>query len=108
MRVIRWAAIVLAGFVVLAVIAALGYRAYWQHRIAKELRITSPNGIDEAKYINVNGAQEWITIRGRNRNNPVALFLHGGPAEANSEFAELYLTYEKDYVFAQWTSQARG
>ncbi len=98
----------LGSLIVLVVIGALGYRAYWQHRIAKELRITSPEGINEAKYIDVNGAQQWITIRGQNRNAPVILFLHGGPAEANSEFAELYLPYEKKYVFAQWDQPGAG
>ncbi|MGH9687543.1 MAG: alpha/beta fold hydrolase [Candidatus Acidiferrales bacterium] len=108
MKILRWIALILGSLVVLVVIGALGFRAYWQHRIAKELRITSPEGIKEAKYIDVNGAQEWITIRGQNRNNPVILFLHGGPAEANSEFAELYLPYEKNYVFAQWDQPGAG
>lgn len=108
MKIVRGTALVLLGLVVLIVIAALGYRTYWQRRIARELKVTSPDGIDEAKYIAVNGAQEWVTIRGQNRNNPVVLFLHGGPAEANSEFGELYLPYEKDYVFVQWDQPGAG
>jgi pimeloyl-ACP methyl ester carboxylesterase len=108
MRLISWTAVVLGGIVVLAVIAALCYRIYWQHRIAQELKITSPDGIEEATYIDVNGAQEWITIRGQNRNNPVILFLHGGPSEANSEFARLYQPYEQDYTFVQWDQPGAG
>jgi len=108
MKLIRWTAVVVGGFVVLVLIAASGYRFYWQHRIAQKLKITSPNGVDDSKYIDVNGAQEWITIRGDNRKNPVILFLHGGPAEANSEFAELYLPYEKNYVFVQWDQPGAG
>jgi hypothetical protein len=96
MKILRWSAIVVVGLVVLCVIAALGYRAYWQHRFASEWKITSPNGINEAKYIDVNGAHEWITIRRQNRDNPVILFLHGGPAEANSPFVEFYLPFEEN------------
>ena len=97
----------LGALLVPAVVCILCYRAWWQHRIASEAKITSPNGIDEAKFIEVNGAQEWITIRGENRNNPVILFLHGGPAEANSPFNELYLPFEETYVFA-WDQPGAG
>lgn len=108
MKILRWGAIVLGGLVVLAIIAAVAFRAHVQHRLRREARITSPNGIDEAKYIEVNGAQEWITIRGQNRNNPVILFLHGGPDEANSPFVNFYLPFEKNYVFVQWDQPGAG
>lgn len=94
--------------VVLVVVAALSYRAMRQHRIANEVKITSPNGIDEAKFIEVNGAEEWITIRGDNKDNPVILFLHGGPSEANSPFVEFYTPFEKDFVFVQWDQPGAG
>jgi hypothetical protein len=74
MKVIRRILLGLAALGVLAVIAAFSYRVMLQHRIAKGVRITSPNGIDEAKYIEINGAQEWITIRGDDRNKPAILF----------------------------------
>jgi pimeloyl-ACP methyl ester carboxylesterase len=98
----------LAALVVLVVVAAFAYRAAWQHRIANKIRITSPNGIDEAKFIGVSGAEEWITIRGDDRDNPVILFLHGGPSEANSPFVEFYTPFEKDFVFVQWDQPGAG
>jgi len=84
MKIIRRVFFALVTLVVLAFIAAFSYRAMGQHRIAEAVKITSPNGIDEAKFVNINGAEEWITIRDDDRNNPVILFLHGGPSEANS------------------------
>jgi proline iminopeptidase len=98
----------LAALAVLVVVAAFSYRAVWQHRIANKTRITSPNGIDETKFIEVNGAEEWITIRGDDRDNPVILFLHGGPSEANSPFVEFYTPFEKDFVFVQWGQPGAG
>src|SRR5262249_5113660 len=80
----------------------------WQHRIASEVRITSPRGIDEAKFIEINSAQEWITIRGDDKKHPVILFLHGGPSEANSPFVSFYRPYEKDFVFVQWDQPGAG
>jgi pimeloyl-ACP methyl ester carboxylesterase len=108
LKIIRRILLVLVALVVLAVVAALGYRATWQHRIANAVRITSPNGIDEAKFIEVNGAEEWITIRGDHKDNPVILFLHGGPSEANSPFVEFYTPFEKDFVFVQWDQPGAG
>lgn len=108
MKIARRLALGLLALIVLAIIAAQAYRAYRQHELAQEWRITSADGIEEAKYIDVNGAQEWITIRGQNRNNPVVLFLHGGPSEANSPFAGFYLPLEKNYVFVQWDQPGAG
>jgi len=104
-RRVLWGLVALA---VLVVVAALSYRALWQRRIARAVKITSPQGIDEAKFIEINGAQEWITIRGDDKNNPIILFLHGGPSEANSPFISLYRPYEKDFVFVQWDQPGAG
>lgn len=108
MKIVRRILFALAALVVLVVVAAFSYRAMWQHRIANAVKISSPHGIDEGKFINVNGAEEWITIRGENKNNPVILFLHGGPSEANSPFVEFYTPFEKDFVFVQWDQPGAG
>ena len=49
-------------------------REFVRARNARDYAITTPNGIDEAKYVEVGGIEQWITIRGENRNNPVLLF----------------------------------
>jgi pimeloyl-ACP methyl ester carboxylesterase len=108
MKIMRRVLAALVALVLLAGVAALGFRARVQHRIANAVKITSANGIDEAKFIDVNGAEEWITIRGDNKDNPVILFLHGGPSEANSPFVEFYTPFEKDFVFVQWDQPGAG
>jgi pimeloyl-ACP methyl ester carboxylesterase len=108
MKVVGW--IVLA-VVALAIVGAGGtwaYRSYWHHRLTQEWRITSPNGIDVARFIKVGGREEWVTARGEDRSNPRILFLHGGPSEANSPFVGLYRPFEKDFVFVQWDQPGAG
>ena len=42
-------------------------------------KIKTPNGISEIQYMDINGAQQYVLIRGTDQSNPVLLFLHGGP-----------------------------
>lgn len=92
----------------LVIIAALSFRAVVQYGLAREQRIATLYGINEAKYVEVRGAQEWITVRGQDRRKPVILFLHGGPSEANSPFVFFYRAFEQDYVFVQWDQPGAG
>jgi hypothetical protein len=48
-------------------------------RNAERYAILSPKGIDEGSFVKIGGIEQWITIRGQDRGNPVLLFLHGGP-----------------------------
>ena len=41
--------------------------------------ITPKGGINENFYVDINGSKQWISIYGKDRNNPVLLYLHGGP-----------------------------
>ena len=44
------------------------------------VRIPSPAGIQETYRSRIGGIDQWISIRGQDRANPVILFVHGGPA----------------------------
>ncbi len=88
--------------------AAFGYRAWRQHETAQDLAIVGPNGIDEASYIAIGHIQQWITIRGEDRANPVILILHGGPGSALSQLAPLFRGWEKDFTVVQWDQRGAG
>ena len=52
----------------------------------KSLKSTDPRGgINESVYVDLNGTKQRINIYGKNKNNPVLLYLHGGPGSATSE-----------------------
>ena len=42
-------------------------------RNARDYAVATPNGINEGLYVEVGGIQQWITIRGEDRNNPVLI-----------------------------------
>ncbi len=99
----------LLGLVILLVVviaAGLGYRAWRQHQTAQITAIRTPNGIDEARFIKVGGQDQWITIRGQDRSNPVLLMLDGGPGAAGSPFVPS--PWEKDFVVVEWDQPGAG
>lgn len=43
-------------------------------------RIVAPEGIQDTYKARIGGIEQWISVRGQDRDNPVILFVHGGPA----------------------------
>lgn len=68
-----------AGILIVVAAAGLGFRAYRQHLAAETLAIRSPKGVQEGGFVDIGGIKQWIQIRGEDRDNPVLLFVHGGP-----------------------------
>jgi pimeloyl-ACP methyl ester carboxylesterase len=59
--------------------------------------------------VRIGGVDQWIMIRGANRNNPVILFLHGGPGTAQIAFARRFQTHlEKHFVVVNWDQRGSG
>jgi pimeloyl-ACP methyl ester carboxylesterase len=64
--------------------------------------------VEEGYFASINGVEQWITIRGDSRCNPVLMVLHGGPGMAASSGAPLYAIWEKDYTVVQWDQPMSG
>jgi pimeloyl-ACP methyl ester carboxylesterase len=98
----------LLGVVLLLVALGLGFRAYRQHENAKILAIHTPNGIQEGMYIPIGGIEQWIQIRGEDRNNPVLLFVHGGPGGSTLMLSSGWQPWEKYFTVVQWDERGTG
>jgi pimeloyl-ACP methyl ester carboxylesterase/flagellar biosynthesis protein FliQ len=78
-------------------------------RIVDEKGDAPKNSIAELTQLELNGRKQWISVRGRDRNAPVLLFLAGGPggtqmAAVRHELEEL----EKHFVVVNWDQPGSG
>ena len=57
-------------------------RAYREARaaIADLEKIAAPGGLQDSYKTRIGGIDQWISVRGQDRDNPMILFIHGGPA----------------------------
>ena len=42
-------------------------------------KIVTPNGIQETFELTLGGARQVVNVRGSDRDNPLLIFIHGGP-----------------------------
>lgn len=90
------------------VIALVALRAFWQHQAAERIKISSPVGIDSLEKVKLGGVDQWILIRGWNRDNPVLLLMHGGPGFPCMPFAHVASELEKRFVVVHWDQRGAG
>ena len=91
-------------------IAALMWaREVLQEHHTRVHAVTSPQGIEELKSVNIGGVEQWLHIRGRNRDNPVLLFLHGGPGGALiGMMDDIQRSWEDYFTVVQWDQRQTG
>jgi pimeloyl-ACP methyl ester carboxylesterase len=86
----------------------LTLHAWLQHQTARAVAIPGPYAIDEERFVRINGGDQWITIRGQDRRNPVLLILHGGPGVPMSYLLRQFQPLERGYVVVQWDQRGGG
>lgn len=62
-----------------------------------------PEGIAVLEEVKLNGSTQWITIRGHDTDNPLLLFLAGGPRGSELASTRLHLSeLEQIYTVVNW------
>src|SRR5436190_2177579 len=72
-------------------------------------KVQTPTGrIDQTAFVPLGDIDQWISIRGDDRANPMLLVLYGGPGEAQWPQAEIYRPWEKSFTVVQWDQRGAG
>jgi pimeloyl-ACP methyl ester carboxylesterase len=82
-------------------------RPWLRRRNARLLR-GAGRPVDEAGYIPAGGIDHFVTIRGASRDNPVLVFLHGGPGATQTVFAARTLRWEDHVTVVQYDQRGSG
>ena len=69
---------------------------------------SAARGIDQSTFVPLGGLDQWISIRGEDRRNPVLLVVHGGPGEAQWPYADHYRAWEKHFTVVLWDQRGAG
>lgn len=97
-RIIKWLGIIL----LLLVVIGLCFPTWTS-------KITGKNSISELRKVEVNDTSLEIMVRGNNRNNPVIIFVHGGPCCSEIPYVRKYQDLlEKDFTIVQYDQSGSG
>jgi len=89
--------------------ALLWAREVLQERLATTYAVKDPKGIEELKPVKIGGVDQWLHIRGRKRNNPVLLYLHGGPGSPIIGTMDATMRPWEDYfTIVHWDQRQSG
>ena len=67
------------------------------------------NGVNDQIYVQLNDQEEYVSIIGEDRSNPVVISLHGGPGSASTFVDYCWQDYLTDkYTFISWDERGCG
>ncbi|MBR6835491.1 MAG: alpha/beta fold hydrolase, partial [Oscillospiraceae bacterium] len=100
-KILCWILIVLAAVILILLIARIIGKAVNSR--------TLDGGINESMYVDINGTKQWINIYGQDKDNPVLLYLHGGPGSATSLYDYAFTRKWSDvYTVVTWDQRNCG
>jgi pimeloyl-ACP methyl ester carboxylesterase len=77
--------------------------------VAAARRILTPNGVERLEKVKIGGIDQWVSIRGTDRRNPVLLHIHGGPGYVSIPMSWWFSRgWEEYFTVVQWDQRAAG
>ncbi|WP_375288419.1 alpha/beta fold hydrolase [Sphingomonas sp.] len=72
-------------------------------------RIVTPRGVQETFEATLGGARQVVNVRGADRDNPILLFIHGGPGAVEMPFAWTFQRpWEDFFTVVQYDQRGAG
>lgn len=104
-RILKWIAGVFAIILISVSVFVIGCRNV---NYIKHYQMID-HGVDEAAYVTLGDQEQYVLMRGMNNENPVIIYLHGGPSSPDT-----YVTYGftdylvDDYTIIAWDQRGCG
>ncbi|HEY6644289.1 alpha/beta hydrolase [Povalibacter sp.] len=77
--------------------------------IAEARRIVTPNGVERLEKVRIGGIDQWVSVRGTDRRNPVLVHIHGGPGYVSIPMSWWFSRgWEEYFTVVQWDQRAAG
>lgn len=97
-QILKWAGRIFSILLISISVLIIGCR---NANYSKHYKIIA-HGVDEETYVTLGGQEQHLLIRGMNNDNPVIIYLHGGPSSPDT-----YVTYGfTDYLLNEYTTVA--
>jgi len=72
-------------------------------------RIVAPSGVQDAYTLRIGGIDQWLNVRGQDRDNPIILFVHGGPAAPiTPTLWQFQRPLEEYFTVVNWDQRGAG
>ncbi len=77
--------------------------------IADMQRVVTPNGIQTLERVELGGIEQWIAVRGTDIDNPILIYVHGGPGAIELGRSWPWQRAVEDYfTVVQWDQRGAG
>ena len=84
-------------------------RAQATQIIADARRIANPEGVQRLEAVRIGGIDQWVSVRGADKRNPVLLLIHGGPGYVSIPLSWWFARGWEDYfTVVQWDQRGTG
>jgi pimeloyl-ACP methyl ester carboxylesterase len=62
----------------------------------------------EERFIPLGGVDQWVGVRGDDRENPILLLVHGGPGDVLWPYVDKFRAWESLFTVALWDQRGAG
>lgn len=90
------------GVIIISILLLVLFRPTWTSNIKGD------NSISVLEQVKINGTKQQIMIRGRDQNNPVIIYVHGGPSVSEIPYAKYEDLLEKDFTVVNYDQRGSG
>lgn len=96
-------------FIVLIIILILALFPSYTPQIKDSKGKVVEHSVALLEKVEIGGIEQFLMVRGENKNNPVILFIHGGPGVSDVPYIRKYQKdLEKEFVVVEWEQRGTG